>query len=135
MKLSSSELRRQRQDMQIIFQDPYSSLDPRFTVAQAIGEPFRIHRLAMNKGEQHKKVLKLMDTVGLARRLINSYPHELDGGRRQRIGIARALALGPRFYRCDEPVSLWTCPFSPDIKPDEATTGELVSHTYSSPTI
>ena len=71
MKLSSSELRRQRQDMQIICQDPYSSIDPRFTVAQALGEPIRIHRLAINKGEQHKKVVKLVDNNALTRRLSN----------------------------------------------------------------
>ena len=104
-KLNSTELRKMRQQMQIIFQDPYASLDPRYTVAQTIEEPLIIHGLIKSKEERKKKVLELMDTVGLAHRLYNSYPHELDGGRRQRIGIATALALNPKFIVCDEPVS------------------------------
>ena len=104
-KLNQNELRTMRQQMQIIFQDPYASLDPRYTVAQTIEEPLIIHGLIKDKEERKKKVLELMDTVGLAHRLYNSYPHELDGGRRQRIGIATALALNPKFIVCDEPVS------------------------------
>ena len=104
-KLNAAELRKMRQQMQIIFQDPYASLDPRYTVAQTIEEPLIIHGLIKDKEERKKKVLELMDTVGLAHRLYNSYPHELDGGRRQRIGIACALALNPKFIVCDEPVS------------------------------
>jgi len=104
-KLSPAELRKMRQQMQIIFQDPYASLDPRYTVARTIEEPLLIHGLIKDKEERKKKVLELMDTVGLAHRLYNSYPHELDGGRRQRIGIACALALNPKFIVCDEPVS------------------------------
>ncbi len=105
IKLNQKEMRKLRQEMQMIFQDPYASLDPRYTVAQTIGEPLRIHKLAASKEERRKKVLELMDTVGLAKRLYHAYPHELDGGRRQRIGIATALALNPRFIVCDEPVS------------------------------
>ena len=104
-KVSSAELRQLRRKMQIIFQDPYASLDPRYTVAQTIEEPLIVHGIIKNKEERRKKVLELMDTVGLAHRLYNSYPHELDGGRRQRIGIATALALDPKFIVCDEPVS------------------------------
>ena len=104
-KLSQNELRDIRKQMQMIFQDPYASLDPRYTVAQTIEEPLIIHGLIKDKEERKKKVLELMDTVGLAHRLYNSYPHELDGGRRQRIGIAAALALDPKFVVCDEPVS------------------------------
>ena len=96
-----SELRRK---MQIIFQDPFSSLDPRMTVSEAIMEPL-ILKGGMSRAAMHAEVRQLMDTVGLATRLENSYPHELDGGRRQRIGIARALALKPKFIVCDEPVS------------------------------
>ena len=100
-------LKRLRSDMQIIFQDPYASLNPRMTVSQAIAAPLLIQGVytAKEKDKIQKKVLEMMDVVGLARRLINSYPHELDGGRRQRIGIARALALRPKFIVCDEPVS------------------------------
>ena len=101
----SKRLHELRRDMQMIFQDPYSSINPRMTVSQIIGEPFLIYNTYPSKEERAKRVQELMDTVGLARRFENSYPHELDGGRRQRIGIARALAIEPRFIVCDEPVS------------------------------
>lgn len=93
------------QDMQIIFQDPFSSLNPRMCVADLIAEPLKVYKKCATKEERERKVGELMDTVGLARRLAYSYPHELDGGRRQRIGVARALALEPKFIVCDEPVS------------------------------
>lgn len=104
-KASPKELKSLRKDMQIVFQDPFSSINPRMTVSELIGEPIRIAGIMKNRKDIEKRVLELMDTVGLARRLYDSYPHELDGGRRQRIGIARALAMSPKFIVCDEPVS------------------------------
>lgn len=107
-QLRGRELKALRQKIQIIFQDPFSSLNPRMTVSQLIAEPIRLNSLITGKGRDtriEQRVLELMDTVGLARRLYNVYPHELDGGRRQRIGIARALAMEPEFIVCDEPVS------------------------------
>ena len=106
-KADRKQLKSLRRDMQIIFQDPYSSLNPRNTVMEAIAKPLVLNKIIPNatSADIEKRVLELMDTVGLARRLVNSYPHELDGGRRQRIGIARALAMEPKFIVCDEPVS------------------------------
>ena len=102
--VKGKELGKLREKMQIIFQDPFSSLDPRLTVSQIIAEPLEI-RGGMTKADIGKRTSELMKTVGLDERFVNSYPHELDGGRRQRIGIARALSLGPKFIVCDEPVS------------------------------
>lgn len=94
-----------RRNMQLIFQDPFSSLNPRKTITQTIEEPIILANMIPDPDKRFMRVMELMDTVGLAERLVNTYPHELDGGRRQRIGIARALAMNPKFIICDEPVS------------------------------
>ena len=105
VKLSAEEMRKKRTDMQIIFQDPFSSLNPRKTISQIIADPLKINKIITDKNEQMDRVRELMETVGLADRLINTYPHELDGGRRQRIGIARALVMEPKLIIADEPIS------------------------------
>lgn len=103
--LKKKEMNKVRPKMQMIFQDPYSSLNGRMTVRRLIEEPLIVNKVCKNKQELKERTDQIMETVGLAPRLAMSYPHELDGGRRQRIGIARALVLNPEFVVCDEPVS------------------------------
>jgi oligopeptide transport system ATP-binding protein len=104
-KVSGAELRRARRNLQLVMQDPYTSLNPRMTVGDIVGEPFDIHPEVAPRGERRKRVQELIDLVGLNPDHINRYPHQFSGGQRQRIGIARALALRPEIILCDEPVS------------------------------
>ena len=105
LKTTPAQFKKIRRNMQIIFQDPYASLDPRMSVASIIAEPLRESGMHQHKDELEDRVHEIMKVVGIADRIAGSYPHELDGGRRQRVGIARALALNPKFVVCDEPVS------------------------------
>ena len=103
--MNSKGLRQMRRRMQVIFQDPYSSLNPRMTAGNIIGEPLTVHDMAGNKAEYRERVAELLSVVGLSPSMADRFPHEFSGGQRQRIGVARALAVNPQFIVCDEPVS------------------------------
>lgn len=105
LKYGRREMQKIRRQMQIIFQDPFSSLNPRMSVFELIAEPLLMNHAYKGNRDLTEKIRNLMETVGLAERFFNAYPHEMDGGRRQRVGVARALALDPKFIVCDEPVS------------------------------
>lgn len=127
-----------RSNIQMIFQDPYASLDPRMSVLQLIEEPIRVNNKGMGKDEVLRWAQDMMELVGLAKRLENSYPHELDGGRRQRIGIARALSLHPKFIVCDEPVSALDVSIQAqilnllqDLQKDQGLTYMFITHDMS----
>ena len=105
LKYRRSDIKEFRRRASFIFQDPYSSLDPRMSVFDLIADPMKMNRTYKNDAELSGRVFELMNTVGLSERFVSAYPHEMDGGRRQRVGVARALALNPKFVVCDEPVS------------------------------
>ena len=132
------EMNQLRREMQIVFQDPYSSLNPRLNTFDLIADALYVNKIYENKKEIEKVVLEMMETVGLEKRLMNSYPHELDGGRRQRIGIARALVMRPEFIVLDEPVSALDVSIQAqvlnllqDIQEDKKLTYLFISHDLS----